>query len=85
MELRNEKGQSQQLISVQAHGRIEDGHQRPNCCCVAKLALADHDTPDEMHFHERSALVTGHQLSTVQLRSAACCTQTFQSDFIYID
>ena len=59
---------------------IEDGHQRPNCCCVAKLALADHDTPDEMHFHERSALVTGHQLSTVQLRSAACCTQTFQSD-----
>ena len=53
---------------------IEDGHQRPNCCCVAKLALADHDTPDEMHFHERSALAaygTPTQHSAAQLCSAA--------------
>ena len=52
---------------------IEDGHQRPNCCCVAKLALADHDTPDEMHFHERSALAaygTPTQHSAAQLSYA---------------
>lgn len=33
--------------------------------CSLCSVLADHDTVDEMHFHERSAH-TGHQLSTVQ-------------------